>query len=153
MARLLLTGMSGAGKSTLLQALSRRGYVTVDTDHDGWELGDGTWDAPRMDALLEQHPTLAVSGTVPNQGRFYDRFEVVALLTAPLEVLLDRVAARTNNPYGRTPEDRVEIARNLLEVEPLLHSGATHVLDGREPVERLADTLAPLLGPPSSGPS
>lgn len=147
MARVLVTGMSGAGKTTLLDELGRRRYVTVDTDYDGWELPDGTWDEPRMNALLQQHPTLAVSGTVPNQGRFYDRFEHVVLLTAPLEVLLERVSTRTDNPYGRSPGQRAEIAGNLVEVEPLLRRGATCVLDGRDPVERLADTLVMLLGP------
>lgn len=40
-------------------------------------------------------------------------------LVAPLEVLLARTAARTNNSYGRSPEDRAEIARYVAEVEPL----------------------------------
>lgn len=151
MARVLVTGMSGAGKTTLLDALGRRRYVTVDTDHGGWELPDGTWDESRMNALLQEYPTLAVSGTVPNQGRFYDRFEHVVLLTAPLEVLLERVATRTNNPYGRSPEERADIAHHLIEVEPLLRRGATCVLDGRDPVDRLVDTVSRLLGP--SGPS
>lgn len=53
MARLLVTGMSGTGKSTILEELSRRGLRTVDTDYDGWELPDRTWDEPRM-AQLER---------------------------------------------------------------------------------------------------
>ena len=63
MARLLLTGMSGAGKSTLLAAVACRGYRTVDTDYDGWELPDALWDEPRMSALLAEHTTIAVGGT------------------------------------------------------------------------------------------
>ena len=64
MARVLLTGMSGAGKSTVLDELRRRGHLTVDTDYDGWELPDRTWDEVRMDRLLAQHRDLLVSGTV-----------------------------------------------------------------------------------------
>ena len=52
MARVLVTGMSGAGKSTLLAAVAQRGYTTIDTDYDGWELPGALWDEPRMNALL-----------------------------------------------------------------------------------------------------
>ena len=147
MARVLVTGMSGAGKSTLLGELARRGFETVDTDYGGWELPDGTWDEPRMTALLARHPTLAVSGTVPNQGRFYGRFDQVVLLSAPVEVLLERVARRVNNPYGKTAEQREEIRRYVVEVEPLLRPGATVELDGRRPVTELADAVVSLLQP------
>ncbi|OLP72336.1 ATP-binding protein, partial [Salmonella enterica subsp. enterica serovar Javiana] len=106
MARVLVTGMSGAGKTTLLDTLAARGHLTVDTDYDGWVLPDGAWDEPRMSALLADHPTLVVSGTVQNQGRFYDRFEHVVYLHAPLGVLLERLTSRTNNPYGSDPAHR-----------------------------------------------
>jgi shikimate kinase len=86
-----------------------------------------------------------VSGTVENQGRFYDRFEHVVLLSAPLDVLLARVTARRSNPYGRTAEQRAEIAANLVSVEPLLRRGATVELDGRRPVAELADVVEGLL--------
>src|SRR3954470_21723219 len=102
MTRVLVTGMSGAGKTTVLDELRRRGHLTVDTDYDGWELPDGTWDEQRMDRLLASHPDVVVSGTVENQGRFYDRFEHVVLLSAPIQVLIERVSRRSNNPYGKT---------------------------------------------------
>lgn len=147
MARVLITGMSGAGKTTLLDELARRGHRTVDTDYDGWELADGTWDAPRMAALLAEPGTVVVSGTVENQGEFYDRFEHVVLLSAPVDVLLERVSTRTTNPYGRTPEQRAEIAGYVETVEPLLRRGCTLELDGRRPVAELADVVEALLRP------
>ncbi len=145
MARVLVTGMSGAGKSTLLDEMSRRGYEAVDTDHDGWTLPDGTWDEPRMTALLAGQAEIVVSGTVDNQGRFYDRFNHVVLLSAPLDVLLYRVATRSNNPYGRKAEHQAEIERYVAEVEPLLRRGATLELDGQRPVGELADIVEGLL--------
>jgi len=86
-----------------------------------------------------------VSGTAENQGRFYDRFEHIVLLRAPLPVLVERVSSRSNNPYGKTPEQRAEIARNLNTVEPLLRRGATLELDGQLPVARLADAIEDLV--------
>jgi len=97
-------GMSGVGKTTVLDELRRRGHMTVDTDYDGWELYDGTWDERRMEWLLASESDVVVSGTVESQGRFYDRFEYVVLLSAPLDVLLERVSRRTNNPYGNCIE-------------------------------------------------
>jgi shikimate kinase len=149
MARVLVTGMSGAGKSTLLEELRRRGHRTVDTDDDGWELPDRTWDEPRMHRLLASHADLVVSGTVENQGRFYEEFEHVVLLSAPLPVLLARVRTRTNNPYGSTPDQQAELAGYVATVEPLLRRGATLELDGRRPTSDLADVVESRVSPHS----
>jgi shikimate kinase len=149
MARVLVTGMSGTGKSTLLDELRRRGLHTVDTDHDGWVLPDGTWDEPRMATLLATHPDVVVSGTVENQGRFYDRFEHVVLLTAPVEVLLHRVASRTNNPYGNSSAEREDIERYVRTVEPLLRRGATVELDARRSTIELVEVVQQLADGPA----
>ena len=145
MARILVTGMSGAGKSTLLEELARRGHRTVDTDYDDWALPGAIWDEKRMSGLLARHGDVVVSGTVENQGRFYDRFEHVVLLSAPVDVLIDRAATRTNNPYGRSERQQAEIRRYVVEVEPLLRSGASVELDGRQPVADLADAVEALM--------
>lgn len=145
MVRVLLTGMSGVGKTTVLDELGRRGHLTIDTDHDSWVLPDGTWDERRMDELLARQLDVIVSGTVENQGRFYDRFEHVVLLSAPLDVLIERVSRRTNNPYGKTAEQQAEIAQYVQTVEPLLRNGATVELDGRQPVSELADAVDRLI--------
>ncbi|MFI5697484.1 AAA family ATPase [Kribbella sp. NPDC051586] len=144
MARVLVTGMSGTGKTTVLDELRRRGWMAIDTDYDGWVGADGRWDESRMDQLLADEPDVIVSGTVENQGRFYDRFEHVVLISAPIDVLIDRVSRRTNNPYGRTAEQQAEIAEYARTVEPLLRRGATAELDGRKPVGELADLIEAL---------
>ena len=136
MARVLVTGMSGAGKTTVLDELRRRGHMTVDTDYDGWELPDGTWDEQRMQRLLVSNPDVIVSGTVENH---------VVLLSASLHVLVQRVSTRTNNPYGKTPDQQVEIARYVDTVEPLLRRGATLELDGQRPASDLADVIEDLV--------
>ena len=154
MVRVLVTGMSGAGKSTVLAELAHRGHATLDTDHDGWTLPDGRWDEPRTTRLLAERADLVICGTVENQGRFYDRFEHVVLLSAPLAILLQRVRERTTNPYGTSPEHQDEIALYTRTVEPLLRRGASLELDARRPVVELADTLERLVtgAPPSPPP-
>lgn len=148
MARVLVAGMSGAGKSTVLAAVATRGYLTVDTDYDAWELPGAQWDEPRMSALLADHSTLAVSGTAQNQGRFYTRFEHVIYLRVPLGVLLERVGSRDNNPYGKTTEQQADITRYVAEVEPLIRRTATLELDGLLSVTALADCVERCLRAP-----
>lgn len=145
MGHVLVTGMSGAGKSTVLEELARGGYLTVDTDYDRWTMADGSWDEVRMTRLLATEPQVVVSGTVANQVLFYDRFAHVVLLSAPVEVLLERLRTRTNNPYGKTPEQQEDVRRYVREVEPLLRRRATLELDGRLPVAELAAAVARLL--------
>lgn len=145
MARVLITGMSGTGKSTVLRELARRGHRVLDTDDVGWVLPDGRWDEPRMRSFLDAQDSVVVSGCVDNQGHFYPAFRAVVLLSAPLPVLLERVAARRDNPYGKTAAQQDEIRRHLVEVEPLLRAGATLELDARRRVADLADAVEALL--------
>jgi shikimate kinase len=142
MRRILVTGMSGTGKSTVLAELAKRGYATVETDVEPWsewsdEAAGYVWNEALVAELLErEHETaLFVAGTVSNQGRLYDRFDAVVLLSAPAEVLLERIASRTTNPFGKSPEERGRILADLAEVEPLLRASCTHELDATRPVE------------------
>lgn len=118
----------------------------------GWELPDGTRDEPRMEQLLAWRSEVVVSGTVENQGHFYDRFEHVVLLSAPLDVLVERVGRRRNTPYGKLQEQQAEMARYAQTVEPLLRRGATVELDGRRPVAELADAIEHLISAPPTAP-
>jgi predicted ATPase len=145
--RILVTGMSGTGKSTALAELARRGFRTVDTDEPVWSVEDADggrwWDEQRIDELLdEEGETLYVSGTVSNQGRFYDRFDAVVLLSAPADALLARLATRTTNDYGKSREERELILTHLGEVEPLLRATCTHEIDTTQP---LADVVGQLV--------
>jgi dephospho-CoA kinase len=150
----LVTGMSGTGKSTALAELARRGHAAVDTDEGGWIVvvpqADGSteplWDEVRMSALLDEHVDgpLFVAGCVANQGRFYPRFDVVVLLSAPEDVMLERLATRTTNDFGKDEAERRAILRDLREVEPLLRAGAGVEIDTRAPVAEVADRLEAL---------
>lgn len=156
MTRILVTGMSGTGKSSVLQELARRGHRTVDTDSDEWcewvtdERGgpDWVWREDRMAELLAgpTDGTLFVAGCKSNQGRFYSQFDAVVLLSAPASVLLERMAARTNNPYGKSRQERARVLEHLATVEPLLRATAKLELDATQPLSVVADRLEALAG-------
>jgi dephospho-CoA kinase len=141
MSKILVTGMSGTGKSSALAELGRRGHRVVDTDDPGWRVyreyagssdalhrGEWLWDEERITGLLDSDDgrSLFVQGCVRNQSKFYHRFDAVVLLSAPAAVILDRVARRTTNDYGKTPVERAMILDDLARVEPLLRAGCTH---------------------------
>ena len=151
--------MSGTGKSSVIEELKRRGLTAVDTDSDEWcewileqsdeepSEPDWVWREDRMLKLLTEprDAPLFVSGCKSNQGKFYDHFDQIVLLSAPLEVMLDRIEKRTNNPYGKRPEERDQIVDNLRDIEPLLRRGATVEFDtSKIAVSALADRLVSL---------
>jgi hypothetical protein len=148
----LVTGMSGTGKSAALAELERRGHRVVDTDcgeyseevppsdPGGWEQ---LWREDRIEALLDGHDdgVLFISGCVSNQGKFYPRFDAVVLLTVPANVILERVASRESNAFGKRDAERDRILYDLATVEPLLRAGATAEIDTRAPLDEVVDGL------------
>ncbi|MEU7449161.1 AAA family ATPase [Streptomyces diastaticus] len=159
---IFVTGMSGTGKTTALNQLEQQGYRVVDTDVGEWiedlPLPDGAgvepqWREDRIDALITEHEIsgepLFIAGTVWNQGRFYPRFDEIVLFSAPLEVMLERIANRDTNPFGKTTEQRDQVVADTAEVEPLLRSSATVEIDTRKPLAEVVDQLAAFVGPPT----
>jgi dephospho-CoA kinase len=152
--KILVTGMSGTGKSTALEILGERGHRVVDTDSEEWSrwttLPDGSrdwvWREDAIAELLAQHTqeSLFVAGCKSNQGTFYGQFDHIVLLSAPADVLFARIAARTNNPYGKTLEERDLILHHLSVVEPLLRASSTVEIDASMPIADVVRELEEL---------
>ena len=169
MKRILLTGMSGSGKSTVIRALAARGYKAIDTDYDGlshwvnmqtgqpasppapdeygWDELDWVWREDRIQRLLanEDEDILFLAGTSPNQGKFYPQFDHIVLLSAPTDVIIERLTTRTNNPYGTTPRTLARVLDHIETVEPLLRKGAGHEIDTSAPIEQVVARLLQLV--------
>jgi shikimate kinase len=150
MKRVLLTGMSGTGKSTVITRLAELGYKVVDSDYGGFtdEVDSGTgrerlWREDRIQDVLStaDAEVVFISGTSRNQVQFYPQFDHIVLLSAPADVLAQRLTNRTNNPYGKNPTELAETLRFLSTVEPLLRSRATLEIDTTAPVEKVISAI------------
>ncbi len=169
MQRILLTGMSATGKSTLIGELAARGYKAVDLDADAWsewaplaegaaspvemaagewQTQDWVWREDRVRRLLDTEDTavLFVSGCASNQATFYPRFDEIILLSAPTPVLLQRLATRTTNSYGKHPEELARIVEQVRTIEPLLRRRATVELDTSDPLDSVVERVVALIG-------
>jgi shikimate kinase len=109
---------------------------------------DWVWREDRIDELLstEDAKVLFVSGCPPNQATFYPRFDHVVLLTAPVDVIIERLAKRTTNPYGKRPEEVARVLNLMRTIEPLLRRGAGHVIDTSAPLDRVVAQLIRFVG-------
>ena len=150
MKRVLLTGMSATGKSSLVRELVARGYKAVDTD-DGWceLLPDGRqqWREAAINELLdtEDADVLFVAGCEENQVGFHPRFDQIILLSAPIETVLERLATRTNNQFGKSVEERQRVIDDTAAVEPLLRRVADHEVVTTAPLDEVVTTVLRLV--------
>lgn len=152
MKRILLTGMSGTGKSTVIKQLAARGYKAVDMDEPGWSEyapdGEWVWCEDRVQALLSSlkgDEILFLSGCAINQVKFYSQFDEIVLLSAPAAVIVERLQTRTNNPYGKHPDELAATLENLETVEPLLRKSADHEIDTRVSLDEVVTAILRLL--------
>ena len=151
MKRVLLTGMSATGKSAVVRELAARGYKAIDTD-DGWcqVLADGRqlWreDAIAMLLATEDADILFVAGCEENQVRFHPRFDYIILLSAPVEILMQRLAVRTSNSFGKSPEELRRVLDDLAAIEPRLRQIADHEVVTTAPLPEVVTGILRFVG-------
>ncbi len=159
--KVLVTGIPGIGKSTLANVLAARGYKALDADTDEWcewvkveadndEYGtpvepnrDWMWREERIQVLLstEDSDILFVCGCAANMRRFLPQFDHVILLSVPGTVIIERLAARTNNPYGKHPDEVARVLNLKETVEPILRSIADTEINTNAPLDEIVATV------------
>jgi dephospho-CoA kinase len=138
--------MSGTGKSSVVRELVARGFKAVDTD-DGWcepqPDGRQMWREDAVQALLEAEDAtlLFVAGCEENQAKFHAQFDHIVLLSAPLETLVERMATRSNNSYGKSPLEFRRFLEDVETIEPLLRRVATHKVQTTVPLKEVVATI------------
>jgi broad-specificity NMP kinase len=161
--RYLITGDSGSGKTTVADALAARGFYAYSTDDEPGvtrlEDGDGRpteWPDPPVDwskvawnwqegpllDLLAAAETVFVAAVTSNQERYYHLFDAIFVLIVDEATTRHRLLSRTDNDYGKDPE---ELARNLRGhaafQRELLAAPRAVAIDALRPVEAVVDDI------------
>ena len=148
--------MSGTGKSTAVGMLGARGHRTVDTDSDEWShWGEAAGRVGRLDMARRRHgrATSRARSRQPLRSRLQEETRassthssiVLRCWSAPVDVLLARIAVRTNNSYGKLAAERAMILHYLDVVEPRLRATATVEIDASAPIATVVRRLEELV--------
>lgn len=163
----LITGLSGVGKSAVIAELAARGYKAVDADCDDYsewravsddadipgspvEVGrDWVWREERIQALLDSADAgaLFLGGCAANMRAFLPQFDLVILLSAPADVIAERLATRTTNQYGKRPDETARVLSLMQTVEPPLRRAANHEIDTSAPLDAVVASILRLAQP------
>jgi len=150
----LVEGLSGAGKSSVYEELIRRGYKAISTDR-AWKhhadpdtgLSGRTthydspmWNQQKAVSELEspEPEVLFVCGSSRNLDRFLPYFTKVFNLRIDDDTMRRRLHERTNNDYGKQPEEvELMLRLNRSDEKP---PGAIDV-DATQPLDQVVDEL------------
>ena len=143
----LVEGLSGAGKSSVYEELIRRGYKAISTDRawkghavPGGGLQGRPWDERRAVSELEspEPEVLFVCGSASNRDRFLPYFTEIFNLRIDDDTMRRRLQERTNNDFGKEPEELELMLRlNRSDEKP---AGAIE-LDATQPLGQVVDEL------------
>jgi hypothetical protein len=150
----LVEGLSGAGKSSVYEELIRRGYKAVSTDR-AWKYyadpdtglrggprhsDNSMWDEERAVSELEspEPEVLFVCGSSRNRDRFLPYFTKIFNLRIDEDTMRRRLQERTNNDFGKQPEEAELMLRlNRSDEKP---AGAIDI-DATQPLHLVVDEL------------
>src|SRR2546422_3315335 len=147
----LVEGLSGAGKSSVYEELIRRGYKAISTDR-AWKVHADTdtglsdrpihsmWDQQKAVSELEspEPEVLFVCGSSRNRDGFLPYFTKIFNLRIDDDTMRRRLQERTNNDFGKQPEELELMLRlNRSDEKP---AGAIDV-DATQPLRQVVDEL------------
>ena len=139
----LVEGLSGAGKSSVYEELIRRGYKAISTDR-AWKYqadpDNSMWDERKAVSELESSKSevLFVCGSSRNRDRFLPYFTEVFNLRIDDDTMRRRLQERTNNDFGKQPEEvELMLRLNRSDEKP---AGAIDV-DATRPLDQVVDEV------------
>jgi thymidylate kinase len=167
-----ITGISGSGKSTTLQELRNRGLQAMGTDEDGlagfyhketgeqyisdtsaqvrtleWK-AEHTWRIPPEKIQNLWHAlgddTLYLCGVTSNDHEFRENISKTIFLTVPVDILVTRIMTRTNNDYGKNPDELNGIIMWARTAEQEFRDRGAIIIDGSRPTVDVVDEILQL---------
>lgn len=165
-----ITGISASGKSSVCKELKRRGYEAYDADKDGVaffynnETGKAitkkiapkdrtpewrakhTWKAKREDvkklAREAKDKLIFLCGVTSNDAdELWDLFDQVFALTIDEATLRHRVTSRTNNDFGKNPNELADLLRWQRTASEGYKKLGAILIDAAKPLDEVADEI------------
>jgi shikimate kinase len=163
-----ITGLSGAGKSAVCEELRRRGYDAHDTDREdnavwvhrvtgaitpsadvaarsGDWLDEQEWRLvpSRVEALTSRGDGQVVflCGATANEDEVWHLFSRVIYLAIDEDTLRRRLASRTSNDFGKTPQELAAILEWHKDSESNYRRFGAHVIDATLPLDQVVDEI------------
>lgn len=156
MANYLISGLSGTGKSSVCAEFKRRGYKAVESDEVFGYYGDPKtglpaprhqlnwiWDKKKVDEVLlnANDGDIFVCGGSMNESDFKSYFKKSFTLYVDDATLEQRLLTRTNNNFGKHPEDLArQLDWNKGTVEYAISRGRIPV-DATRPLAEVVDDI------------
>jgi hypothetical protein len=161
----LIAGPSGSGKTTLARYLIAGGHSALNTDGDEslayWAEPDGRpvppaeididdpawteahrwwWSAGRFEELYAGGPDFWC-GMSQNVESFAARFDVIVSLRVSEERMFERLTSGRDNPWGRGPELRLQLAEARIGIERRLAALGAVPVGADRPVGEVAEAV------------
>ncbi len=110
---------------------------TVDWSKYAWN-----WQEAGLQKLLASAETVFVAAIVSNQARFYHLFEAILVLIGDPGTLRHRLLGRTENDYGKHPDELAGILSHHAELErELLSAPGAAAIDATKPLDVVVDEI------------
>ena len=164
--KIYVTGVSGTGKTSIARALKERGINSIDIDEIshwenkaskeivGWEPGnsdewhknhDWVCDISAMrEALAKSEHSIAL-GHASNQEDYLSLFDKIFVLNCKPETIVHRITSRTDNDFGKHPEDMARILGWQKDFTSWMVAKGAEVIDAEKSVDEITDYLISLL--------
>ena len=165
MAKYLITGVAGTGKSSAAKELQKRGLAAYDADagfsyYANKETGERVvrpanptlewydthhrvFSESVLNNLFKKHrgETLFICSITANQAKFYGDFDKIFLLTAPDEIIIERLKTRTNNPFGKHPVEQYRVLSGHEVFDSELKAFGAISIDSIQSIEKVVDQI------------
>lgn len=150
-------GLSGTGKTTVAQELRHRGYSALDADATFAYFGDPEtgkptdeqrrenwiWDLSKVKALADRsaRDIVFVCGGALNQEKISEVFDKRFTLVIDNETLKHRLLTRTNNDFGKHPDELAEQLNLNNTIIDYAKSIGSIVIDATKPIDAVVDEI------------
>ena len=153
----LIEGVSGTGKTSVCEELKKRGYKAIEDDEEIAHYADPKtglptdehipdnwlWNEEKLKNAIGQEgdEPIFICGGAMNQEDFKHHFSKVFTLHIDDETLKHRLLTRTNNPFGKHPDELALMLNWNTGTVKYSEQRGTTLIDATKPVKEVVDEI------------